>query len=343
MKTSTIASHYVRAALAGALAQGHDAQAILQKAGIGREILHEPKARVYPETMAKLLRILVTLLDDEFLGQDCKPSQPGSFETLCQLIMPCSTLGEALEMGSRYYKLFDMALHTQFEQTDTGGALVINQHHDCLNKSHYLTEFQLVLWHRLSCWLTGKRIPIKVAEFAYSRPNHADEYQLFFYGEHRFNQPRTLIRFNQSDLDLPIIRSRQDLPELMQEAPYVFLVKPNNTASINAQIRRILEVNTESEMPDFESVAFQLNTSTQTLRRRLKDENTSFQAIKDQVRRDLAICHLSESKYSINDIALKVGFTEPSTFHRAFKKWTGVTPGDYRAGETQDASSSTPA
>ena len=175
-----------------------------------------------------------------------------------------------------------------------------------------------------------------MAEFAYSRPSHADEYQLFFYGEHKFNQPRTLLRFHQKDLDLPIIRSRQDLAELMKEAPYVFLVKPNNTASINAQIRRILEVNTESEMPDFESVAFQLNTSTQTLRRRLKDESTSFQAIKDQVRRDLAICHLSENKYSINDIALKVGFTEPSTFHRAFKKWTGVTPGDYRAGETQD-------
>ncbi|MFT5594572.1 MAG: AraC-like DNA-binding protein [Oceanicoccus sp.] len=343
MKTSTIASHYVRAALAGAQAQGYDAQAILQKAGIGLEILQEPKARVYPDKMAKLLRTLVTLLNDEFLGHDSKPSQPGSFETLCQLILPCSTLGEALEMGTRYYRLFDLALHTQFEQTDMGGSLVVNQHRSCLNKSHYLTEYQLVLWHRLACWLTGKRIPIKVAEFAYTRPNHADEYQLFFYGEHKFNQPKTLLRFHKSDLDLPIIRSRQDLPELMQEAPYVFLVKPNNTASINAQIRRILEVNTESEMPDFESVAFQLNTSTQTLRRRLKDEDTSFQAIKDQVRRDLAICHLSENKYSINDIALKVGFTEPSTFHRAFKKWTGVTPGDYRAGEIQDAASTTQA
>ena len=336
MKTSTIASHYARAALDGVLAQRHDAQDILKKAGIGLEVLHEPKARVYPDKMAKLLRILVTLLDDEFIGQDHKASPLGSFETLCQLILPCSTLGEALEMGTRYYRLFDLALHTQFEQEHNGGALVVNQHHPCLNKSRYLTEFQLMLWHRLSCWLTGKRIPIKVVEFAYPRPSHADEYHLFLYGEHTFNQPRTLLRLNQSDLDLPIIRSRQDLPELMKEAPYVFLVKPNNTASINAQIRRILEVNTETEMPDFESVAYQLNTSTQTLRRRLKDEDTSFQAIKDQVRRDLAICHLSESKYSINDIALKVGFTEPSTFHRAFKKWTGVTPGDYRAGETQE-------
>lgn len=335
MKTSTIASHYVRTAIAGAVAKGLCAAELLAKAGISLEILEQPKARVYPDALAKLLRILVTQLNDEFLGHDDKPSLPGSFETLCQLILPCKTLGEALEMGTHYYGLFDMAVHTQFEKTHMGGSLVVNQNRPCLNQQQYLTEYQLVLWHRLCCWLTGKRIPIQLAEFAYPRPSHADEYHLFFYGSHKFDQPRTLLRFTQNFLDLPIIRDRNDLPELMQEAPYVFLVKPNNTASINAQVRRILETHTQADMPDFESVAYQLNTSTQTLRRRLKDEDTSFQTIKDQVRRDIAIYHLSEQKFTINEIALKVGFTEPSTFHRAFKKWTGLTPGDYRNQESQ--------
>ncbi len=333
MKTSTIASHYVRAAIAGAIAQGYDAQELLAKAGIGKEILEEPKARVYPDKVAKLLRILVIEMKDECIGHDDKPQHWGSFETMCQLVVPCATLGEAIEMGTRYYSLFDMALHTQFQKDEQGGALVANQNRPSLNHQQYLSEFQLIVWHRLCCWLTGKRIPIQVAEFAYDRPKHADEFRLFFYSEHKFNMPKTLLRFEQKYLDLPIIRNRSDLPELLKEAPYAFLVKPNNTASINAQIRRILEISCDTEMPDFESVAFQLNTSTQTLRRRLKDEDTSFQAIKDQVRRDLAIYHLSENKFSINEIALKVGFTEPSTFHRAFKKWTGVTPGDYRQAE----------
>ncbi|MEY8247254.1 MAG: AraC family transcriptional regulator [Bermanella sp.] len=334
MKTSTIASHYVRVAISGAVAQGLDGDALLAKAGIGKEILEEPKARVYPDKISKLMRILAFEMQDEFLGQDDKPSRIGTFRTLCQLIIPCATLGEALEMGTRYYGLFDMALHAQFEANESGGALVINEHRPCLNKQQYLTEYQLVLWHRLSCWLTGKRIPIPVAEFAYDKPEHAAEFHLVFYGEHKFNMPRTLLRIEQQYLDLPIIRNRSDLPEILKEAPYAFLVKPNNTASINAQVRRILEVSSGEEMPDFESVAFQLNNSTQTLRRRLKEEQTSFQAIKDQVRRDMAIYFLSENKFNINEIALKVGFTEPSTFHRAFKKWTGVTPGDYRLGDT---------
>ncbi|WP_396587609.1 AraC family transcriptional regulator [Bermanella sp. R86510] len=334
MKTSTIASHYVRCAIAGAVARGLDADTLLAKAGIGSEILHEPKARVFPDKMAKLLRVLVVELNDEFLGLDDKPSPRGSFETLCQLIVPCSTLGEAFKLGSQFYHLFDMALHTEFVRTDKGGILRVNENRPCLNPNHYLTEFQLVLWHRLACWLTGKRIPIELAEFAYAKPNHADEYRLFFYGERLFQRSQTALHITQHYLDLPIIRSRDELPELLKEAPYVFLVKPNNTASINAQIRRILETSLEPDMPDFESVAYKLNTSSQTLRRRLKEENTSFQAIKDQVRRDIAIYYLGDPQHSINDIALKVGFTEPSTFHRAFKKWTGVTPGDYRTDQT---------
>jgi AraC-like DNA-binding protein len=69
------------------------------------------------------------------------------------------------------------------------------------------------------------------------------------------------------------------------------------------------------------------------LRRRLKQENTSFQEIKDLLRRDLAIYFLGRPELPVNEIAHRVGFTEASTFHRAFKKWTGVTPGAYREGD----------
>jgi AraC-like DNA-binding protein len=76
-----------------------------------------------------------------------------------------------------------------------------------------------------------------------------------------------------------------------------------------------------------------MHLSPQTLRRRLKEENTSYQEIKDHLRRDQAIYYLSRNDYPINEIAHLIGFTEPSTFHRAFKKWTGLTPGAYRQGE----------
>jgi AraC-like DNA-binding protein len=73
-----------------------------------------------------------------------------------------------------------------------------------------------------------------------------------------------------------------------------------------------------------------MNMTPATLRRRLHEDGTSFQAIKDQLRRDLAISHLSHSKRSTMDIGLELGFSERSAFHRAFKKWTGASPGEFR-------------
>ena len=70
--------------------------------------------------------------------------------------------------------------------------------------------------------------------------------------------------------------------------------------------------------------------SAPTLRRRLKKEGTSFQTLKDECRRDAAVNYLSNSELSINAIAALMGFTDPSAFHRCFKKWTGTTPDEFR-------------
>ena len=84
------------------------------------------------------------------------------------------------------------------------------------------------------------------------------------------------------------------------------------------------------ELPEFETLAGEMNMTAATLRRRLHDEGTSYQSIKDQLRRDLAISYLSHSARSAMDIGLELGFSERSAFHRAFKKWTGASPGEFR-------------
>jgi AraC-like DNA-binding protein len=79
-----------------------------------------------------------------------------------------------------------------------------------------------------------------------------------------------------------------------------------------------------------EEVADMLAISPPTLRRRLAAEGRSFQALKDSVRRDAAIEELQRRDATLEQIAVRLGFSELSTFHRAFKKWTGSAPGDYR-------------
>ncbi|MGB7478811.1 MAG: helix-turn-helix domain-containing protein [Burkholderiaceae bacterium] len=84
------------------------------------------------------------------------------------------------------------------------------------------------------------------------------------------------------------------------------------------------------QWPEFDALADELNLAGSTLRRRLEQEGQSYQAIKDQLRRDLAIDRLLRSTDSVAAIAAELGFAEPSAFYRAFKKWTGARPAEYR-------------
>ncbi len=113
------------------------------------------------------------------------------------------------------------------------------------------------------------------------------------------------------------------------QAEYDLLARPDGGDSLTSQIRRLLGRDCR-RWPDLDQVARQLHMSSQTLRRHLREEGGSFQQLKDHLRRDLAIYHLGRDELSIQDIAEQLGFSEPSAFHRAFKKWTGLTPGAYR-------------
>ena len=95
-------------------------------------------------------------------------------------------------------------------------------------------------------------------------------------------------------------------------------------------IRRMLRKRLGGELPSLEEVGDTLAVTPQTLRRRLRDEGRGFQQIKDELRRDAAIEFLLHTQLPLLEIANRVGFSEASTFHRAFKQWTGVAPGEYR-------------
>jgi AraC-like DNA-binding protein len=120
------------------------------------------------------------------------------------------------------------------------------------------------------------------------------------------------------------------MKQFLREAPANFLVKYKNSESIVARIRRRIRELTPAEWPDFDQLACDMGLSPSTLRRRLDEEGHAFQAVKDELRRDMAIAFLGDQSLSVSEVAARVGFSETSAFHRAFKKWTGANPGQYR-------------
>lgn len=331
MREHTIASHFVHAALRGAQHQGVACEPLLRQAGIQPAVLEEPRARVSPEQFSRLMQLLWETLDDEYLGLAQGTSKRGTFAMMGHAVIHCRNLEKALERGALFYDLFPGAPGIHLQQEGEWVRLCVDSN-NLRDPDHFLQESLLLIWHRLGSWLIGQRIRLEEATFCYAEPAHHREYELLFPGVRHFSAARNSLRFHQRYLNMPLLQDERTLKRFLEHSPANLLARPDGGDSLDSRIRRLLGRDCRN-WPDLEHIAQQLHISQQTLRRRLHDEGSSFQALKDHLRRDLAIYHLGRDELAIQDIAEQLGFSEPSAFHRAFKKWTGLTPGAYRAQE----------
>lgn len=324
----TIAIGLVGEALHCMRQRGMDADALLLQAGISPRLLEAPHARVAAASYGRLWYLISQATDDEFFGMDSHPMRVGSFNLLCRSALHSANLGKALSRMLDFLRLVLDDISASLSQQDGVACIVINESGSPRRMFTYATFLMLV--HGVGSWLIGRRIQLLSADFRCDEPPASLDYKIRFCDQARFGQARTSITFDAACLALPIVQNQRTLPSFLREAPGNLLVKYSNHDSLAATIRRHLRQLPMNEWLDFDSLAGQLQTPASTLRRKLSQEGQSYQAIKDNLRRDLAINYLSGSARSIEEIAISLGFADPSAFHRAFKKWTGSSPGEHR-------------
>ncbi|MCR6631968.1 MAG: AraC family transcriptional regulator [Magnetospirillum sp.] len=331
MEKGTISILFVDAVLQGLRDRGFDADELLEQIGLSPSLLNLPHARVSPPTYTMLLRLIAQVLDDEFFGHDSRRMKVGSFAMMCHSVIHCRTLDRALKRSLRFFALMLDDLRGTLSRGEGGTIVLTLLPADPGRPARVFAQETLLMFvHRLACWLVNRRIPILRASFAYPEPPQAAEYPLMFTSELRFDQPRTEIAMDGKYCALPVVRTAESLRDFLSVAPGNLLVQYKDSNSLAAQIQRRLRELPPSEWPGFDQIADDMRTSASTLRRRMEAEGQSYQAIKDHLRRDMAINLLSDSAMSVMDIAAELGFAETSAFHRAFKKWTGANPGEYR-------------
>ncbi len=326
----TIAICFVASALQSLQARKLDADAFLADVGLSSSLLEVPQARVSAKHYGALWRSIALALDDEFFGQDSRRMKAGTFAMICHAAVACKTLGQALDRSLRFYALILDDISGTCERAANEARIVLQERVVGASRRVFAHELLLMLLYGVSCWLVGRRIPILRTEFSYSEPAYGAEYRLMYSAALSFDRPNTLITFDASYLDLPVVQNERSIKEFLRTAPESILIKYKNGSSLSARVRRRLRQCLPGEVPDFEKLAEELNMTPATIRRRLHEEGESYQSIKDQLRRDLAISYLSHSNRSVMDIAVELGFSERSAFHRAFRKWTGASPGEFR-------------
>ena len=324
----TVAIQQVLRVLEGARHRGLALAPLLRRAGIAATLLESPLARVTQQQYAKLLRVLRRALRDELWGLTGRALAPGSFAHCARALLTCATLEDALRRG---FELQHLLIDDFTPRLERHGALVhvrivrraaFNPRLDYAQKAFLLFSFGL------ACWLVARRVPLVGVD--YTEPAPGSESSRVYQAPIRHGQPHIGLRFEARWLSLPVVQNEQSLREFLCGAPANLLIRYRDGASTSERIRRLLRRHLGGAMPSLEALAPQLATTAQTLRRRLRAEGRGFQALKDELRRDAAIALLAQPGLSLIAVANRVGFSEASTFQRAFKKWTGVPPGEYR-------------
>lgn len=328
----------VHEALEGALRRQLDTSTVLQQARIDPVLLTSPQARVSAAAFSRLWVALSDLLDDEFFAIDSHPMRRGSFRLMCQSSIDCESLEQALRRILKFLRLVLDDIHGELSFDGDCAVIVIHDKGIERRLFHYGTW--LILVHGLLCWLGNRRIPIKELCFRPNRPLDDSDYRMRFCEEIQFGAPVTMIRFERSFLSLKIAQNKASLSTFLKESPASLLVKYRNEDSISAQIRLRLRGLDPEEWPELDKMANTLCMSYSTLQRRLQAEGVSYQRLKDNLRRDMAINLLCQPNMTVTEVAALTGFQESSAFHRAFKKWTGVSPGAYRRSNADESGES---
>lgn len=327
---ATIDGYYFRVCTKGAERAGKRVRDLTLGTGLDPADFAAPGWRGSAEAMALLVRNIWAELDDEFMGHAARRVRPGSFAFACELALEGGDVADGLTRAARFYNLLHAGIETRISASRDGLEVEVRFAQPALDPDHYFSEFWLIIWHRLACWLAGETISLLSAEFDYRRPDaYFEEFKYLFPCRHRFNGTARRILMDAHALHAPIRRTRDELEAMIAAAPLDIMTIPASDASVARRVRQYL-----TRAPDLtlEELAVATGLSPHKLRRLLRAEGTTLATIRENVRRDKAMRLLTSGNATIEAIAEILGYAEARSFTRAFRQWTGRSPSAWRAG-----------
>jgi AraC-like DNA-binding protein len=328
----------VRGTLAGLAARGLPAAPSLFAAGIPPPLLAAGGRGVDAASYTRLYRLLADRLDDEAVGLLSRPLRRGSFALVLRSALGAPTVDAALRRAARTFSLLqdDLTLERLRESGRAGVALVFGDPAPeragpaPAPAPNFLHELLLRVTWLVTAWLQGGPLQPLGFDFAFAEPAYAADYARIFPGTLRFGQARSALWVDDGVLAAPARRDTHALRIFLAAAPGNVVAGRLVERTVADRVRALLQ-RARPTWPDLAAVARTLQVSPSTLQRRLSAEGTSFRAVRDALRRDVAVALLeSGPASSLAALSEELGFADGPAFQRAFKAWTGRAPGAYR-------------
>jgi len=297
----------------------------------------DPEERIPIAGMLELLRGIVQLTGDEDLGlKAAREIAQGDYGVIEFMVNSATSMRAAVELLGRYLPLVNDALRFSL---DVEGERASIRLESSIALPRAAADFQSAAFY-VATLQRSKHIidPDYEAWFKHPEPENLEEYQRTFApGRLRFSAPFDGFVFSAKMLDLPLTAADPDLHAVLRKYADVLLAELPKTESLTDRVREFLIQQLQNGEPNVARAARALHMSRRTLARRLEREGTSFKLLLDDTRRRLALRYVVEREIGITEIAFLLGFSHTGAFFRAFKRWTGSSPGEYRRGQRLSA------
>jgi AraC-like DNA-binding protein len=320
---------WVKAICRAMEAAGCDSSALLAEAGFDLKALDGPTVRCPLTQTARLWGLAVAATGDPAFGiKVASHIKQTTFHALSYGLSASSTLKEAFERVQRYCHVASDAIEYEFFRRGSEYHFVIepagpvaDESVDALVAAH-LRMCRSLIGHDYS--------PLRI-EFRRARPARIEDFERLLRAPLLFDAAQTRLVFDSAAIERPLDGGN---PELARHNDAIALQYLSQIERDNLQgrVRDVLTQRLARGEPSQEEVAELLNMSARTLQRKLGDGGTTYKEILDETRRVLALAYLSAPRHSVSDVTYLLGFSAGSSFTRAFRRWTGQSPSDWRAG-----------
>ncbi|HTE40273.1 MAG TPA: AraC family transcriptional regulator [Steroidobacteraceae bacterium] len=328
----TIAAGFGAALLEFAVARGASPTVMLARAGMGAEDLAHADGRLPISSYVRLLQVAADLCADPAIALKFGESVRLEDISIVGLIgLASATMEEGREQLNRFARLMidaEGSAPEMMELTRDAEGVWMELRSPTMTASPVLVE---AAFARFVCGVTrtGRRFPNAI-HFAHAEPPYRDQYDLIFKVPMVFSSARNALLIDEEFLAIKLPPSNRYVFGLLCQRAEALLSELKASQTMRARVEAMLMPILHKGDIGMATIAKQLAMSPSTLYRRLSSEGAQYETVIDELRRTMAVAFLDAGKTSVNEIAYLVGFSEAGAFSRAFKRWTGKSPIEYR-------------
>ncbi|MBN1210232.1 MAG: AraC family transcriptional regulator [Myxococcaceae bacterium] len=303
---------------------------LLERHGVDPSLLEVLDARVPHALLVDLWEQVPRRLNDAALGLHLAQTvPPGTFDLVEYCMRNSADLAACYQKLTRWQRLLHDAASYHLER-EGDVARIAHRPTPSLTVPPHAIGFILAKLLMIGQNLTGVAFSPRSVSLTYARPSDDTEHRRVFGAAVRFSQPEAHLEFDRALLDLPIRGTDPQLAAVLDRYAQHRLAELPQAVELVDELGQRIRQALRGTVPDAATLARQMGMSTRTLSRRLHERGLTYQEVVDEARRELALRHLLNKDLKVIEVAFLLGFSEVSTFYRAFRRWTGTTPAAYR-------------